>query len=319
MTRSRRAPRLAAVLAAAVLAAAGCAGGPEDPAGGAAQRTTTSAATTTTTTAPARTATTTRGPKGDDHRVRLRVGGQRRTFLLHAPPGWRRSRRLPLVVVLHMMRPGATGKVMQQLTGLDAKADQERFLVAYPDGLDGAWNSILCCNDTDDVGFIRALVDHAKRRWRADPDRVYATGASAGAAMSYRLAAALPGLFAAIAPVSGALADLDVPEGFPRTPVSLVAFHGRRDTIHDAMDEGVAAWRRRVGCLPPLVAPYAGGTVTRALAHCRNGTDVVVYELAEMGHAWPGAGGDDRLAAPDAPISATDLLWRFFEQHPRRR
>ena len=136
-----------------------------------------------------------------------------------------------------MMRPGATGKVMQQLTGLDAKADQERFLVAYPDGLDGAWNSILCCNDTDDVGFIRALVDHAKRRWRADPDRVYATGASAGAAMSYRLAAALPGLFAAIAPVSGALADLDVPEGFPRTPVSLVAFHGRRDTIYDAMDE----------------------------------------------------------------------------------
>jgi polyhydroxybutyrate depolymerase len=46
---------------------------------------------------------------------------------------------------------------------------------------------------------------------------------------------------------------------------------------------------------------------------------VVVYELAEMGHAWPGATGDDRLAAPDAPISATDLLWRFFQRHPRRR
>lgn len=55
------------------------------------------------------------------------------------------------------------------------------------------------------------------------------------------------------------------------------------------------------------------------MARCRNGTDVVVYELAEMGHAWPGATGDDRLAAPDTPISATDLLWRFFEQHPRRR
>jgi polyhydroxybutyrate depolymerase len=314
MTWSCHARRLAAVLAAAALTA-GCAGGADGPAGGAVQRTTTSA--TATTAAPATTATTARGPKGDDHRVRLRVGGERRTFLLHAPPGFRRSRRLPLVVVLHMMRPGATGKVMQELTGMDAKADRQRFLVAYPDGLDGSWNSLVCCNDTDDVGFIRALVDHVRRRWRADPDRVYATGASNGAAMSYRLAAALPGVFAAIAPVSGALADLDVPEGVPKTPVSLVAFHGRQDTIYDAMDEGVAAWRRRVGCLPPLVAPFGGGTVTRAVARCRNGTEVVVYELAGMGHAWPGAAGDDPLAAPDTPISATDLLWRFFEQHPR--
>jgi polyhydroxybutyrate depolymerase len=178
----------------------------------------------------------------------------------------------------------------------------------------------LCCNDTDDVGFVRALVDQAKRRWGADPDRVYATGASNGAAMSYRLAAALPGVFAAIAPVSGALTDIDVPEGFPTSPVSLVAFHGRQDSVFDSMDEGVTAWRRQVGCLPPLVAAHGdSGKVTRATARCRDGTDVVVYELAEMGHAWPGSTADDPMAAPDTPVSANDLLWRFFERHPRRR
>jgi polyhydroxybutyrate depolymerase len=99
---------------------------------------------------------------------------------------------------------------------------------------------MLCCNDTDDPDFVRALVDHARRRWGADPYRVYATGASNGAAMSYRLAAALPGVVAAIAPVSGALADIDVREGFPTSPVSLVAFHGRQDSVFDSMDEGVA-------------------------------------------------------------------------------
>jgi poly(3-hydroxybutyrate) depolymerase len=320
MTWRSRTRGVAAVLVAAAVAA-GCGGGAGDgaPTAGSAS-TTTAAATSTTMAAAATTATTARGPRGDDHRLSLRVGGQRRTFLLHTPPAWRRSRRLPLVVALHMMRPSGDGTVMQQLTGLDATADRERFLVAYPDGLDGQWNAILCCNQTDDVGFIRRLIDLLRRRWRADPDRVYATGASNGAAMRYRLAAALPGVFAAIGPVSGALADADVPEGFPRSPVSLVAFHGRDDTIFDSMDEGVAAWRRHAGCAPPLLAAHGtSGKVTRAVAPCRDGTDVVVYELADMGHAWPGATGEDPLAAPDAPISATELLWEFFRRHPRRR
>jgi poly(3-hydroxybutyrate) depolymerase len=224
------------------------------------------------------------------------------------------------VIALHMLRPGADGAVMQRLTGLDATADRERFLVAYPDGLDGQWNALLCCNPTDDVGFIRRMVDLLERRWRVDPDRVYATGASNGAAMSYRLAAALPGVLAAIGPVSGAVPNPDVSEGFPRSPVSLVAFHGRQDTVFDAPDEGVAAWRRHAGCRPPLRAAHGNsGTVTRSATSCRDGSDVVVYELAEMGHAWPGATGDNRMAAPDAPISASELLWEFFRRHPRRR
>ena len=218
-----------------------------------------------------------------------------------------------------MARDGATGKVIRDLTGLDATADRERFLLAYPDGLGGRWNSVLCCDTTNDVGFVTTLVDHTRRHWGADPDRIYATGASNGAAMSYRLAAALPGTFAAIAPVSGALTDLDVPEGFPTRPVSLVAFHGRQDTVFSSMEQGVAAWRERRGCGTPRVTPSgASGRVTRAAARCRDGTEVVVYELADMGHAWPGAATDDPMAAPDTPISANDLLWQFFEQHPRR-
>jgi polyhydroxybutyrate depolymerase len=296
---------------------AGCGAGDGD-AGRAADATTTTATTvaaTTTTAAPV-------APLGrDDHRLALRVGGQRRTFLLHTPPNWRRSPRLPLVVVLHMMRSTGNGKAMRDLTGLDAIADRERFLVAYPDGRDGAWYEFVCCEPDSrvDVEFIAALVDHLEQRWRADPDRIYATGASNGAAMSYRLAAALPNVFAAIAPVSGGLADQD-PSGLPKTPVSLVAFHGEHDSILDKMRDSVAAWRKHVGCPPLRNQPYGtSGTVTRGTARCRNGTDVVVYELAEMDHAWPGAKVDDLMADPDTPISASELLWQFFEQHPRRR
>jgi polyhydroxybutyrate depolymerase len=314
----RRTP-LGALAATAVAAAllAGCGDGGTAPTAG---PVTTAAPTSSTAAPPATTATRPPPLGGRDHRIALTVDGRRRRFLLHVPPGHRPARRRPLVVVLHMGRGTADGKVMRDLTGLDATADRERFLVAYPDALDGQWNSILCCNDTDDVGFVRALVDQAVRRWGADPDRVYATGASAGAAMSYRLAAALPGVFAAIAPVSGVLADVDVPEGFPTRPVSLVAFHGRQDGVYNALNDGVAAWRRQVGCVPPLASPYGtSGRVVRLVSRCRDGTDVVVYELADMGHAWPGAAGDDAMAAPDAPVSANELLWEFFAGHPRRR
>lgn len=317
MRWAARGGAVGALIAGVVLA--GCAGGGGDSAGGAATSAATTATTTATTTVPPTTAARPEplGPR--DHRLALTVDGQRRRFLLHVPPGHRRGERLPLVVVLHMARDGADGKTIRDLTGLDATADRRRFLVAYPDGLDGRWNSVLCCNDTDDVGFVRAVVEHARRRWGADPDRVYATGASNGAAMSYRLAAALPGVFAAIAPVSGALTDIDVAEGFPTRPVSLVAFHGRQDGVFSSMDEGVAAWRRRLGCGTPRAEPYgASGRVTRAAARCRDGTDVVVYELADMGHAWPGAAADDPMAAPAAPVSANDLLWEFFERHRRR-
>jgi polyhydroxybutyrate depolymerase len=313
----RRSPHrgVAAAALVAVTLVAGCGDTGSGPPAGAG---TTAAPATTGTTAPAP-ATRPRPLGRRDHRLTLTVDGQRRRFLLHTPPGHRPSARLPLVIVLHMARAGANGRTMRDLTGLDATADRERFLVAYPDGLDGQWNAITCCNTTDDAGFIRALVETARRRWGADPDRVYATGASNGAAMSYRLAAALPGVFAAIAPVSGALIETDVPEAFPTSPVSLVAVHGRQDGVFDSMDDGVAAWRRRRGCLPPLIAPYGdSGRVTRLTSRCRDGTEVVVYELADMGHAWPGADGDDPMAAPDLPVEANDLLWAFFERHRRR-
>jgi polyhydroxybutyrate depolymerase len=316
MRRRPRAGGLAAFLVATAMTAS-CGAGGDDSGRGV-------GATTTATVTPSVAPTTAAAPEPlgpGDHRLALRVGAQWRTFLLHTPPNWRRSQRLPLVVALHMMRTGGTGKVMRDLTGLDGNADQERFLVAYPDGLDGAWYEFGCCGSDSrvDVAFIAALVDHLTKRWRADPDRIYATGASNGAAMSYRLAAALPGVFAAIAPVSGGLGDQDA-SGVPKTPVSLVAFHGGQDSILSKMRDGVAAWRRHVGCPTPRSEPYGtSGTVTRGTARCRNGTDVVVYELAEMGHGWPGARADDPMAAPDTPISANDLIWRFFEQHPRRR
>jgi len=61
-----------------------------------------------------------------------------------------------------------------------------------------------------------------------------------------------------------------------------------------------------------------GGQVTRATTRCPDGSEVVAYRVEPMGHAWPGE-APVGLGDPDAPINATDLLWQFFADHPRRR
>jgi poly(3-hydroxybutyrate) depolymerase len=67
----------------------------------------------------------------------------------------------------------------------------------------------------------------------------------------------------------------------------------------------------RAGAVPP---PWSSCWSPTPTASTTAGT-----RLNAMGHARPGAAIDDPMSAPDTPISASDLLREFFEQHPRRR
>jgi poly(3-hydroxybutyrate) depolymerase len=93
-------------------------------------------------------------PTPGTHRLTLEFGGNTRSYLLHAPPGQQPNTRLPLVIALHYY-PG-TGDQLRQLTGFDAKADQDNVLVAYPDGHGMGFNALACCGTQDDVGFLKA-------------------------------------------------------------------------------------------------------------------------------------------------------------------
>ena len=242
----------------------------------------------------------------------LEHDGQTRTFELHVPRSYNGSRPVPLVIALHPYP--SNGARLRAMAGFDEKADEHGFLVAYPDGLNGGFNALICCGHADDVGFIRKLIDHLSARYAIDGRRIYATGISNGADLSYRLAADLPGVFAAIAPVSGGLGGDKVrqnPAGsVPKTPVSLIAFHGEWDQYIALFNRGLQVWREHVGCAAPETTSVdPGKTVTREHSRCRNGSEVVVYNLRDMGHAWPGGKPGGQLAYTRSPIKATDLIW----------
>jgi polyhydroxybutyrate depolymerase len=216
-----------------------------------------------------------------------RTDGTEGRYLLHVPPSYDEKERLPLVVVFHGA-PG-TAREMVRTTGFSAIADEKQFLVAYPDAFDVP----------DDV---EVLLDDIAERVPVDPRRVYATGFSRGASTTYLLAAEHPDRFAAVGPVSGL--PYDVP---PTAPVSLIAIQGLADTFASGFDRTNRTWSRAMGCRAPTssTATVSGKPARRVALTCRAGADRVTYQVTGMGHVWP--------------RTATQLVWDFFDAHPRPR
>ncbi len=247
----------------------------------------------------------------------IEVDGLERTYLLHLPPGYGRSRKTPLVLVLHgaIQSPAS----IERMSGMSALSDQEKFLVAYPSGTGRlsnvpTWNAGTCCgyalaHQVDDVAFLRALIDKLERDYPVDPQRVYVTGISNGAMMSYRLACELANKIAAIAPVEGAL-NVDCR---PTHPVSAIIFHGTADRLvpFDAAPDAAAFWVKQDGCASDPARDQTPEVHTAIYSGCRNGAGVALYAIQGGRHIWPG----HPFSGNHVP--ATKLMWSFFVQHPK--
>lgn len=215
--------------------------------------------------------------------------------------------------------PGSA-RGIAELSGFSAIAERENFLGAYPDGINGGYNAIMCCGGEDDVGFVEALVEKIGADHKIDSSRIYATGISNGGDMSYRLAAELPDLFAAIAPVSGGMSDdwmAKTSGALPEGPVSLITFHGKRDEYHDLFRRSSDFWLSSRDCKPSTLK-VENTNIELVAGACADGSAAAVYTLPEMSHAWPGGMGTSRIAYPAAPIKASELIWTFFRDHPKR-
>jgi polyhydroxybutyrate depolymerase len=292
--------------------------------------------------APAPTTTPRRAPlKPGDYEQTLTHAGRERAYTVHLPRGIGDEIALPLVIVLH--GGGGNDDNAARMTGFSAQADKAEFIVVYPNGAGRlqdrilTWNSGNCCgyardNNVDDVGFLRALIEQLQRDYPVNPKRIYATGISNGGMMAYRLACEMSDQLAAIAPVAGALNV----ECKPAQPVAVIAFHGTADQ-HVLYDGGVPVskldprprtdnsvafaisfWVNQNQCAAPPQKSERGKAIIETHTNCRDNADVVLYTLKDFGHAWPqGARGTILADDPKADISATEVMWEFFKQHPK--
>lgn len=303
-----------------------------DPTTGGATTSDPSTTTAATSSSSTSTTTTTAGTTGapacaggglgpGDHDIMIDVDGTPRAAIVHVPAGYDPQTPTPLVLNLH----GFTMNAEQQVafTGMNTTADADGFIVAYGDGLNNSWNAGGCCgvslqNNVDDVGFLRALVEHLETELCIDPARVYATGMSNGGYMSHRLACEAADLFAAVGPVS---ASLGLPDCAPARPVPIILFNGTTDALvpyagglFPGAKEVFAGWAARNGCTgEPTISKQTGSATCETYDTCEAGAKVTLCTLTGMGHCWPGQPVCPYGAA-NTDLSADDALWSFFSQ-----
>ncbi len=284
------------------------------------------------------------GPLGPgDHDRSITLGEATRSYLVHVPPKYDAKKPTPVVLVLH--GAGMNGKMMASFCGLNKKADEAGFIAVYPNGTGLAdllltWNAGGVQGRTarppDDVAFIAKLLDDLATVVTVDPKRVYVTGMSNGGMMCYRLAAELSDRIAAIAPVAGTMA-LD--NYHPKRPVPVMHFHGTADKFvpfggpdsgtpkflgFKSVEDTIRICAKANGCpkkprVVKLPDKAGDGTTVTKKTYGPGGAEVVLFVIEGGGHTWPGQQPPlGFIGKSTKNISANDLIWEFFQKHPRK-
>lgn len=264
---------------------------------------------------------------------------RQRMYKLYVPDSYDPATPAPLVVALH--GAGETPNFMAYNTGFNEIADREGFLVVYPQGRFrrfDAWGD----SDDGDLQFVLAILDEIKEDYAIDDRRIYATGASNGGFMTFRLLCKTEGIFAAGAPVMALLPKPYADQGLPGHPVPLMMVNGTGDPLvpynarkvwkhiwwdYDAVPvpEVIAYWTDNNGCsgepvrkeLPEIDGDGTNVTMERYTG-CTDDAEVVLYTVHNGGHTWPGG----REPAPGFIVggfaedfNASEAIWEFFKRH----
>lgn len=267
--------------------------------------------------------------------------GVTRRYELYVPPGRDRAKPAPLVISIH---PAATWPRLQMhMSRWNQLADEHGFIVVYPAGTGvflgglGPGPQVWKGSDFDrNVKFISDLIGRLQAQYNIDPNRTFVNGMSNGGAMALLLGCAIPDRIAAVAAVAPAG---PIPPGTEECagskPMPTMIFHGTADRMAPYyggfspilprplpnMADWVAQAARYNRCKRDSgQTQFTRGTRRIAYSECETNADVVFYTIEGGGHTWPGGEHLAEWVAGQTSdeISASQLMWEFYEQHPRR-
>lgn len=262
---------------------------------------------------------------------KIASGGLERRVYVHLPPGYDRNAATPVVLNFHGL--GSNAAEEAALARMIDKSDRAGFIAVHPEGIgkrQQSWNAGACCGEAassgvDDLGFVGKIIDELESKLCIDSRRVFATGMSNGGFLSHRLACELSTRIAAIAPVAGLVG---VASCTPTRPMSVFQFHGKLDALVPyegnpsigipSVAQAMAGWATRSGCsTTPRETSKKGEVTCVTYDGCSQGAEVNLCSVTGGGHTWPGGYPVPSLGHTTTEISATDMMWDFFQRHPR--
>lgn len=267
--------------------------------------------------------------------------GLSREYMLYIPSSLKADQ--PSALVLNLHGGGGNALTEQKFTGMNKTAEKYGFIVAYPQGIPSlltnnmrTWNAGSCCGrakriNSDDVSYIKAVINDIEKNYNIDNKRIYSTGMSNGAMMSYRLACEASDKIAAIAPVAGTL-NVDICT--PVRPVSIIHFHGTDDDYctfeggvgkksisklnFKSVPYSINTWKKLNICPTEAKVTYKNGdAICLTYGPCKNKSEITLCTIQNMGHTWPGSSEIKRkfLGKYNNDISANEAMWEFFKKH----
>jgi polyhydroxybutyrate depolymerase len=282
-----------------------------------------------------------------DEVVTLTHQGVERMATIYKPPGLPGG---PAATVIGLYGRGQGVEHFRDWLHLDAAANREHFLVVYPDAIDKEWSygrpivremATVNGEPADDLGFIRRLIDDLIQTQRADPARIYVTGASRGGLMTYTIACALADRIAAAAPLIAGMTEYQREACKPAKPLPIVSVDGTNDTDlrYDgwmdplgrllSIPETMEYWRVQNGCTKQSgkdVQHRDRADPTRIWlidwTDCTTGAPVRLYRVNGGGHQVPSLSpnaetNQQHFGNRNHDIETADEVWSFFKDFSR--
>ena len=291
-----------------------------------------------------------RGISTNDITQEMEFDGRERNYIVHLPP--KEKMNAPVPLLFHLHGGGGTAKGTAGLTfgRFNTLADQEGFIVVYPNAINKNWNDgrkleseLAWKEDIDDVGYITAIVNEIKQKYNIDESRIFTTGMSNGGFMSSRLLCDRADIFRGGAILTASLSKDYMPKCNPEKPVAVMVMNGTDDPLvpYDgghvkvfrktrgeivSTDEIMDFWKAENGCevkqdiveLPDSVDDGTTVSVTK-YTNCKEEGALVLYTVNGGGHTWPGGKqylGKVLIGKTNRDIVACDVIWDFFKALP---
>ncbi len=283
--------------------------------------------------------------KSGDYTLSVNVGGTTRPYILHIPGGEPQG---PMPVVLMLHGAGGSADGTSRAYGWREEADREHFIAVFPQGLPfdpskpasfltnpNVWNDMREPMQSrragvDDVAYLSAVLDDVGQRAAVDANRIYVTGFSNGAGMTFALGVKLSDRIAAIASVSS---HCMIKEPQLKRPVPTIYIVGTADPLNP-IDGGMATnpwgpqiykppyadslntWLKAVGADDNKGIITSDTGVTTETFEGKDGCPVVYIKIEGQGHEWPG----HRRVLPQMTtgknvmtFDATEKIWDFLK------
>lgn len=256
--------------------------------------------------------------------------GINRSFVYYTPSSWSPTESLPVLFVLHGITQNGEG--LMDITGFNDIAEENNFIVCYPNGINGAWNADMniSVSQADDIGFIEELSTYMQSNLNTNPTKQYLSGFSNGGFMCYKILCESTQCYAAVATIAGTMSDVIYENCNPQNTTDILHIHGTLDGIvnyYGSSTTGLSAdalmetWSTYYNCdaSPSMSVMQNPNFIDISYPERYTYTNCSNVQLEHIkvvggGHQWPGIlslwGG---LGVINMDFYSPQVIWNFLE------